>query len=33
MVALNDPLAARAHARAMEGTVAEAMPILPPVAS
>jgi len=32
MVALNDPLAARAHARAMEGTVAEAMPILPPVA-
>lgn len=33
MVALNDPLAARAHARAMEGAVAEAMPILPPVAS
>lgn len=33
MVALNDPLAARAHARAMEGTVADAMPIIPPVAS
>jgi uncharacterized protein len=32
MVALNDPLAARAHARAMEGRVADAMPILPPVA-
>ncbi|MDN4633391.1 urea carboxylase-associated family protein [Sphingomonas sp. PsM26] len=32
MVALNDPLAARAHARAMEGSVADAMPILPPVA-
>jgi len=33
MVALNDPLAARAHARAMEGTVADAMPILPPAAN
>ncbi|WP_277967910.1 urea amidolyase associated protein UAAP1 [Sphingomonas echinoides] len=33
MAALNDPLAARAHARAMEGSVAEAMPILPPVAN
>ncbi|MDB5702822.1 MAG: urea carboxylase-associated family protein [Sphingomonadales bacterium] len=33
MVALNDPLAARAHARAMEGTVVEAMPIIPPMAS
>jgi urea carboxylase-associated protein 2 len=33
MVALNDPLAARAHARAMEGSVAEAMPIIPPIAS
>lgn len=32
MVKLADPLAARAHARAMEGTVADAMPILPPVA-
>lgn len=32
MVTLNDPLAARAHARAMEGTLADAMPILPPVA-
>jgi urea carboxylase-associated protein 2 len=32
MVALNDPLAARAHARAMEGSTAEAMPVLPPVA-
>jgi hypothetical protein len=32
MVALNDPLAARAHARAMEGSVADAMPIVPPVA-
>lgn len=32
MVVLNDPLAARAHARAMEGSVAEAMPIIPPVA-
>jgi urea carboxylase-associated protein 2 len=32
MVALNDPLAARAHARAMEGSVTDAMPILPPVA-
>ncbi len=32
MVALNDPLAARAHARAMEGNVADAMPILPPFA-
>jgi urea carboxylase-associated protein 2 len=29
---LADPNAARAHARAMEGTVAEAMPILPPAA-
>ena len=27
---LADPLAARAHARAMEGIVVEAMPILPP---
>jgi urea carboxylase-associated protein 2 len=33
MVALNDPLAARAHARAMDGTVVDAMPILPPVAA
>jgi uncharacterized protein len=33
MVALNDPLAARAHARAMEGSVADAMPVIPPVAS
>lgn len=32
MVTLNDPNAARAHARAMEGTVVDAMPILPPVA-
>jgi urea carboxylase-associated protein 2 len=32
MVTLSDPLAARAHARAMEGTRADAMPILPPVA-
>lgn len=32
MVTLSDPMAARAHARAMEGTVAESMPILPPVA-
>lgn len=32
MVTLGDPSAARAHARAMAGTVAEAMPILPPVA-
>lgn len=32
MAALNDPLAARTHARAMEGSVADAMPILPPVA-
>jgi uncharacterized protein len=30
--ALANPLAARDHARAMAGTVAEAMPILPPVA-
>lgn len=29
---LADPLAARDHARAMAGTVVEAMPILPPVA-
>ena len=29
---LADPLAARAHARAQEGTTAAAMPILPPVA-
>lgn len=29
---LGDPLAARDHARAMEGTVVEAMPKLPPVA-
>lgn len=32
MVALGDPLAARAHARAMEGMIADAMPVLPPVA-
>jgi urea carboxylase-associated protein 2 len=32
MVILNDPNAARAHARAQDGTVADAMPILPPVA-
>ncbi len=32
-VTLNDPLAARAHARAMEGCVADAMPIIPPVAA
>jgi urea carboxylase-associated protein 2 len=32
MVTLSDPLAARAHARAMEGTLADAMPVLPPVA-
>lgn len=32
MVTLADPLAARDHARAMAGSVAEAMPILPPVA-
>jgi urea carboxylase-associated protein 2 len=32
MVALNDPLAARAHARAMDGSVADAMPVIPPVA-
>lgn len=31
--ALADPLAARAHARAMEGSIVDAMPILPPVAS
>lgn len=30
--ALADPLAARDHARAMAGTVVEAMPLLPPVA-
>ncbi|HEX7857170.1 MAG TPA: urea amidolyase associated protein UAAP1 [Sphingobium sp.] len=30
---LANPLAARDHARAMEGTVVEAMPILPPVAN
>lgn len=30
MSTLADPNAARAHARAMEGTVVEAMPILPP---
>lgn len=29
---LGDPMAAREHARAMEGTVVEAMPKLPPVA-
>jgi len=29
---LGNPLAARDHARAMEGTVVEAMPVLPPVA-
>jgi len=29
---LADPNAARAHARAMEGTIVEAMPILPPLA-
>ena len=33
MVTLHDPNAARAHARAMDGTVADAMPILPPVAT
>lgn len=33
MVTLSDPLAARAHARAMAGTIAEAMPVLPPQAS
>lgn len=32
MVALSDPLAAREHARAMAERVADAMPILPPVA-
>ncbi|MEO6247399.1 MAG: urea amidolyase associated protein UAAP1 [Sphingomicrobium sp.] len=32
MAVLNDPLAARDHARAMEGSVADAMPIIPPVA-
>ena len=32
MVKLSDPLAARAHARAMAGTLADAMPIVPPVA-
>lgn len=32
MATLADPLAARDHARAMAGTVVEAMPILPPVA-
>lgn len=30
---LANPLAARDHARSMEGTVVEAMPVLPPVAS
>lgn len=30
--ALADPMAAREHARAMAGTVAEAMPVVPPVA-
>ena len=29
---LADPMAARDHARAMEGTIVEAMPVLPPVA-
>ncbi|MEO0698225.1 MAG: urea amidolyase associated protein UAAP1 [Pseudomonadota bacterium] len=29
---LGDPLAARDHARAMEGTVVEAMPTMPPIA-
>lgn len=33
MVALGDPLAARDHARAMAGSVADAMPIVPPVAA
>jgi urea carboxylase-associated protein 2 len=32
MVGLNDPRAARAHARAMEGTVTDAMPTIPPAA-
>lgn len=32
MTTLADPNAARAHARAQEGTIAEAMPILPPAA-
>lgn len=32
MTTLADPNAARAHARAQEGTIAEAMPILPPSA-
>lgn len=32
MADLGDPLAARDHARAMEGTVVEAMPKLPPIA-
>lgn len=32
MVMLNDPNAARAHARAQGGTVTDAMPILPPIA-
>lgn len=32
MVALLDPLAARAHARAMEGSIVDAMPVIPPVA-
>lgn len=31
--ALADPMAARDHARAMAGTVVEAMPVLPPVAA
>lgn len=33
MNALANPLAARDHARAMAGTVVEAMPILPPIAT
>lgn len=32
-VNLADPMAAREHARAMAGTVADAMPVLPPVAT
>ncbi|MGE4410754.1 MAG: urea amidolyase associated protein UAAP1 [Sphingobium sp.] len=32
MAELKNPLAARDHARAMEGTVVEAMPMLPPMA-
>ncbi len=29
---LANPLAARAHARAMAGTIVEAMPVIPPAA-